>query len=150
TMPQPSGGRQMETEISPMEGIVILGSLSTNRDPNKRTQVFEPTPNAYTSLEEGIQAAKDHYWTNINRGTVPRFRVYESSDPDGTTYALMEVSEGSGDMVFVALYKIIAGKYRWRREPGTETQSHEGENAVADPTSMSIPASLPHGFGIQS
>jgi hypothetical protein len=102
-----------------MPGIVILGSLSTNNDPSKRIQVFEAAPVVYTSLEGAIQAAKNHYSLNFGQGRVPQFRVYQSTDPDGATYAIVEVTEGPGDMAFMALYKIIAGKYQWATDPET-------------------------------
>jgi hypothetical protein len=131
-----------------MDGIVILGSLDTNRDPTKRIHVFESAPLAYTSLEEAIQAAKADYWKNIGpgQGAVPQFRVYESSDPDGTTYALIEVTDKRGDMTFVALYKIIAGKYGLTEAAGLAPQETGGFHSVAGPTQ--VPAAVgvpPHG-----
>jgi hypothetical protein len=120
-----------------MEGIVILGSLSSNRDPLRRIQVFEAVPYAYRSLEEAIQGAKSHYWTNFSQGKAPQFRVYQSTDPDGSTYALVEVSDGHGDMRFTALYKIIAGKYRWAVEQGAATASQtDVQTPVATPAEI--------------
>ena len=133
-----------------MQEIVILGSLNTNRDPTKRIHVFESSPVAYASLEEAIRAAKHHYQMNINtdQNQVPRFRVYESSDPDGTLYALLEVSDGREDMVFVALYKIIAGKFRWAETNGEASQVPEPQSARSGTADMPIPATPPPlGFG---
>jgi hypothetical protein len=101
-----------------MSNVVILASLSTNADPLMRFQTFELMPVAYTSLDEAIRATKLHYTANWGRDTVPEFRVYESGDPDGTVYAIVEVSEMRGsDLTFAALYKIVAGKYGFRKSP---------------------------------
>jgi hypothetical protein len=124
-----------------MQEIVILGSLTTNRDPMRRIHVFESSPVAFTSLEEAIRAAKLDYQTNINKDqdTVPQFRVYESSDPDGTHYALLEVSDRRGDMVFLALYKIIVGKYRWAETQEEASPFPEAGTAHGDTADMPIP-----------
>ncbi len=99
-----------------MEKIVILASLTTNSDQLRRIHLFAMTPLAYTSLDEAIEAAKSHYRTNYASSPAPQFRVYESSDPDGAIHALVEVSEGhNADMMFTALYKVIAWKYGFRK-----------------------------------
>ena len=124
-----------------MEPIVILGSLSSNRDPLKRIQVFEMVPAAYTSMEEAIRAAKEHFRLNFAQGVVPQFRVYQATDPDGTEYAFVEVT-GSTDMTFVSLYKIIAGKYGWLTPP-ERTESQEASNPLLGSGTMPPPSGIP-------
>src|SRR5262249_19827571 len=122
---------------------------ASNRDPLNRIQVFELLPLAFTSLEEAIQAAKDHFRGNYGQGIVPQFRVYQSTDPDGTTYAFVEVTRGNEDMVFVALYKIIVGKYQWAiPTSGTMRTSTipplpGSGSPLISPTDMPPPAGVP-------
>jgi hypothetical protein len=84
--------------------------------------VYQTVPVAYTSLEQAIQGAKDHFRANyFGLVVLPKFRVYQSTDPDGVTYAFVEVTRGEEDMVLLALYKIIAGKYRFVGIPSPTT-----------------------------
>lgn len=96
--------------ISPSKGsIVIVGGLSNNGRP----QVFLNLGIAAQTMDEGIQAAMDHYHSNYAHGASPQFRTYKATDPDGSEHALVEVYDVRGDMVFTGLYKVIAGKYQW-------------------------------------
>ena len=118
-----------------MGNVVILASLATNRDALKRFQNFELMPVAYTSLDEAIRATKLHYTAKWGGQTVPEFRIYESGDPDGTVYAIVEVSEKRGsDLTFTALYKIVAGKYGFRmsQEPTVEGSPEQVPQAIQD------------------
>jgi hypothetical protein len=90
-------------------GVVVVGGPPDNGMPKVMTSI----PVGYSTMDEGIQAAIDHYRANAGRGKNANFRVYKSADPDGSEYALVEVSDGGGDMVFTGLYKVIAGKYQW-------------------------------------
>lgn len=127
-----------------MPNVVILASLTTNRDPVQRIHVFE-TVFAYISLEAAIQAAKFHYFSNFNPPeTVPQFRVYQAYDPDGSTHALLEVSDGRGDMSFVALYKIVADKYQFTS--GTQPESFgSGISGTSGPGPSGLPPTGPFG-----
>jgi hypothetical protein len=89
-------------------------------------------------MDQAIESAKAHYRRNYSKGGVPQFRVYESSDPDGAAYALIEVSEGEPmDMRFVALYKVIAGKYRFDKRPGQPSLVEAGGDVPDDSISGS-------------
>jgi hypothetical protein len=93
----------------PQGGIVIVGGLSHNGQP----QVLLNVGITCQTMDEGIQAAKDHYRNNHAHGGKPQFRTYKATDPDGSEHAIVEVYDVRGDMVFTGLYKVIAGKYQW-------------------------------------
>ena len=89
--------------------VVVAGSLLSNRDPDprRRVQVFEYIPVGYDSLEEAVEAVREFHRMNFAPDEDPAIRVYRASDPDGTEYALVEVSAGRGDMAFGGLYKLV-------------------------------------------
>jgi hypothetical protein len=91
-----------------MAGVIIAASLSSNRDPKRRVQLFEMLPVGFGSLEEAVEAVRQFHRMNFAPGEDPAFRVYRASDPDGTEYALVEVSAGQGDLAFSGLYKLVA------------------------------------------
>jgi hypothetical protein len=101
------GGKTMSSHKL-QGGIVIVGELSNNGQP----QVFNMGITCHT-LDEGIQAAMDHYRKNYAHGSSPQFRTYKATDPDGSEHALVEVYDFRGDLVFTGLYKVIAGKFQW-------------------------------------
>jgi hypothetical protein len=92
--------------------VVVVGSLFRNG----HATGFESMHVSVRTLDEGIELAKSHFEANYSHVANPQFRVYKATDPDGSVHALLEVHQ-RGDMSFVGMYKVIAGKYRIHANP---------------------------------
>jgi hypothetical protein len=88
----------------------VVGSCWDNPDPMKRIKVWEPTGNRDT-LEDGIEAARQHYLANYGGGEKVVLKVYRN-DRD----AIVEVAAGEEPSRCIGIYKIA--EMHWAQGPG--------------------------------